>query len=70
MNSGNANWVFEITKTGIPMTNSDVDLIYNYKYNAQATGWMLYENDTESIVSPFVLPDYQNRLDGYTLPGV
>ncbi len=55
IDAGDAKWVYEIDRTTSPSTNTQIELVYNYKMNVTSTDWATYPNTETPITSSMTL---------------
>ena len=55
IDAGDAKWVYEIDKATSPSTNTQIELVYNYKMDVTYTAWATYPNTETPITSSMTL---------------
>jgi hypothetical protein len=55
IDAGDAKWVYEIDRATSPSTNTQIELVYNYKMNVTSTAWATYPNTETPITSSMTL---------------
>jgi hypothetical protein len=55
IDAGDAKWVYEIDRVTSPSTNTQIELVYNYKMDVTSTAWATYPNTETPITSSMTL---------------
>lgn len=55
IDAGDAKWVYEIDRATSPSTNTQIELVYNYKMDVTYTAWATYPNTQTPITSSMTL---------------
>jgi hypothetical protein len=55
IDAGDAKWVYEINKATSPSTNTQIELVYNYKMDVTSAAWATYPNTETPITSSMTL---------------